>query len=259
MRDSSIIRGDYNSTPEVIKIDEKPVFDDLDYDLMDEKDSKKYIDDCKRLIRNSFEYREMVKYLRENMDMDQCSLYENVNNRETFKIKIHLHHHPFTLEDICRIVFKKRLQYGEELDTEDIAYEVMSIHYNCLVGLIPLSETVHELVHNKYIFIPMDKVYGKWLDFYNMYQEFMDEEMIATVQENIERSKNYVANDDELGILKQKYIYIDSSDLYDTPDDREVIEEMNQIVDDINKGNQNLHKVKRKMLKYPNQSNNSIF
>lgn len=260
MRDSSIIRDEYNNKPEVINIDEYPVFEGMDYDLMDEKDFKKYMKDIEKCVRSSMEYRAMVNFIRENMNMDKCAFYENVTNKESFKIRIELHHHPFTLYDICYIVFKKRLSYHEDIDIEDISEEVMFIHYNTLVGLIPLSQTVHELVHNKYLFIPIDRVYGNWEDFYNMYFPFMEESMIELVKENIERSKNYVETPEELAILGKKYIYIDASELYTTPDASTIINNMNDRISDIRneRDNDNI-KPNKKMIHYPNESNNSIF
>lgn len=259
MRDTSLIKGDFSSKPEIITIDEKPDFPDFEYDLMDEKDYKKYMKDLERTIRSTFEYRNMVSFLRENMDMDQCAFYENVNNRETFRIQIHLHHHPFTLYDICYIVLQKRLKYGESIDIEDVAYEVLSIHYNCLVGLIPLSETVHELVHNKYLFVPLDKVYGNWMKFRELYYQFIDEDMQKVIDENIERTRTYGMTEDEKMILNTKYVYVDASDLYTIPEDKEVIKEMKGIVKDINNGVDKAKEKKKPKLIRNYKSNNSIF
>ena len=79
----------------------------------------------------------MVKFLRENIGMNRCSFYENVNNVDTFKIKIHIHHEPLTLFDITKIVFTKRQYNHENLDEEMTSKEVMLLHFNLLVGLIP--------------------------------------------------------------------------------------------------------------------------
>lgn len=259
MRDSNIIRDNFDSVPEIIVIDEVPEYSHIDYDLSDEKDFKKFIIDVERMVRNSMEYKSMVKYLRENMNMNKCSFYENVNNIDTFKIKIHLHHHPFTLYDLSMIVYRKRSAYGEDIDVEDVAKEVMHLHYNMLVGLIPLAETPHQLVHNKYLFVPLDRVYGKWEDFYNMYQDFMDEEYISLIQENIEHTKAYKESEEELAVLNKKYIYLDITGAYDLPDFKSVIDSMNKKIAQINEQNNQIFKPKRKILHYENQSNNSIF
>ena len=42
-----------------------PDFELEDYDLMDDKDREKYIKDLERSIRSSYEYRQLVQYLRE--------------------------------------------------------------------------------------------------------------------------------------------------------------------------------------------------
>ena len=261
MRDSNIIKDDFNSEPEIIIIDEVPEYNHKDYDLYDEKDFKKYITDIERMVRNSIEYKNMVKYLRENMDMNKCSFYENVNNIDTFKIKIHIHHHPFTLYDLALIVYKKRSSYGEDIDVEDVAKEVMHLHYNMLVGLIPLAETPHQLVHNKYLFVPLDRVYGAWEDFYNMYSDFIEDDYKELINENIARTAAYKETEEELAVLNKKYIYLDITGAYDLPDFQAVINSMNKKIAQINEENNKRFDPtkKRKILYYENESNNSIF
>lgn len=218
----------YEGDHEIIKIDNLETFDIEEYDLNDPKEFKKYINRIeKSLCRNSFEYRELIKFLRSNMDMNKCSFYENVNNIDTFKIKIHLHHHPFTLYDICIIVFNKRIFFGEPLDEELIAKEVMYLHYNLLVGLIPLSETVHELVHNNYLFIPLDRVLGKFQEFINLYENYMTPEQLETLKNNIEYSKAYNEAEHK-DLLSTHYIYLDVSNSYNIPTYQEVIDIMNE-------------------------------
>ena len=156
--------------PEVIDIcyfdGDIPPFDIQDYASDDEEG---LIKDLENHIRGSFEYQEWVKYLREYMDMSKCSVFENINNMETFAIKIHLHHSPITLMELCVTVLQKRKFYRESLLIEAIAKEVMYLHYILVVGIIPLCETVHELVHNQYYFVPNTKVLGRYKEFEKMY------------------------------------------------------------------------------------------
>ena len=157
------------SDKDILVIDEIPQFNTPDYDLMDEKDFKKYLDDCEKIIRKSFEYTEFISYLRNYMDMNKCSFFQYVNNIDTFKIKIHIHHCPFSLFDIVRTVFNKRCFYHEPVEIEMVAKEVMYLHYFLMIGLIPLAETVHTLVHKQIIFIPLNKVCGNYEYFYDTY------------------------------------------------------------------------------------------
>ncbi len=206
----------------VIEIDYIPEYDLEDYDLMDSKEFNKYIFSIEKIVRGSFEYRQLITFLRENMDMNKCSFYENVNNIDTCKIKIHIHHHPFTLYDICLMVYNKRSFYGESLEEEMVAKEVMFLHYNLMVGLIPLAETVHELVHNNYLFIPLDKVMGNYQQFINMYEDFMSPEQIDVLERNIEYTKTYIEGKQN-HILSKNYVYIDLTGAYEMPALSEVI------------------------------------
>lgn len=225
---------------EILKIEgELPIFDMQDYDLFDDKDFKHYINDIERICRTSREYRKYIKFIRENMNMNQCSFLENVNNIDTFKIKIEIHHEPFSLFDLVMIVYNKRLRCGEELDDELVAKEVMLLHYNLLVGLIPLSETVHELVHNNYLFVPMDKVFGNVDIFYNLYYDFIPPDM----KDLYDTIKNYSENYDESlqrGVLQKKYIYIDTSDCYEQPNYEELVTIMDDKIKELKKKNYNV-------------------
>jgi len=205
-----------NSADEVIEITNMPEMDIQEYDLFDDKEFTKYINDAEKIVRSSFEYRMMTNYMRENLDMGRCSFYQNVSNEQSFKIKIELHHEPITLHDLCTIVFNKRNSYGESADIELLAKEVMYVHYLNLVGLIPLSITVHELVHNNYLFIPSDMVYGNYKKFVSEYGEFMEPEHIDTLN-RIEEATMLYNHATNIEVLDRKYIYVDASGAYNIP------------------------------------------
>jgi hypothetical protein len=234
-----------NDEVTILQINEIPEYDLKDWDLEDEKDFKKYMKTIENNIRHSYEYREMINFLRNNMDMNKCSFYENVNNIETYKIKIHIHHDPITLYDICLVIYNKRKYYGESLSEEMIAKEVMFVHYSLLVGLIPLAETVHELVHNQYLFVPTDRVMGKYRDFVNMYYEFFLPEQLDI----LERIENYSLewNDNYKYILNKNYVYIDLTGSYAFPKYEDVIGLLKNRVEEV-KENKTLrpliHKIK---------------
>lgn len=203
-----------NSEYTVLSIGELPEFDIQDYDLFDDKQFKRFMSDLERMIRTSFEYQTLVQYIRENMEMNSCAFYENVNNIETSKIKIHIHHDPLSLYDICLVVFNKRVAYQELLNIEMVAKEVMFLHYKLFFGLIPLSETVHELVHNNYLFVPTDKVLGNYREFVNLYKPFFPPEQLD-ILERIEALTYTVALNTD--ILKKSFVYIDDSGNYNFP------------------------------------------
>lgn len=181
-----------------------PVYTDKDYDLFDPKDKEKYIHDLERFVRNSIEYRNMISFLRENVNMNSCAFLNNVTNENSFKIRIEIHHSPFTLRDICTTIINKRINNNECLNIESVAYEVMYVHYCLMVGLVPLSETVHELVHSQYIFIPVDRVYGYYKEFikhYDVDQELLDK--LSELEKLSKESNNYK------DVLEKKYVEVD--------------------------------------------------
>ena len=195
---------------DIIKIPKDiPVMDIEDYDLFDDKEREKYINDLERHVRSSYEYRNMVQYLREYMNMNSCAFIPNITNEVNRKIKIELHHSPFTLRDICVTILNKRMKNNEMLTIESVAYEVMFVHYSLMVGLIPLSETVHQLVHSQYIFIPTDKVYGYYKNFVKTYNDYIDPELLDKLDELERLTIAGTYNDSYKEVLEKKYITID--------------------------------------------------
>ena len=195
---------------DIVKIPKDiPVMDIEDYDLFDDKEREKYINDLERHVRSSYEYRNMVQYLREYMNMNSCAFIPNITNEVNRKIKIELHHSPFTLRDICVTILNKRMKNNEMLTIESVAYEVMFVHYSLMVGLIPLSETVHQLVHSQYIFIPTDKVYGYYKNFVKTYNDYIDPELLDKLDELERLSIAGTYNDSYKEVLEKKYITID--------------------------------------------------
>lgn len=160
---------------------EIPICDFECYCLEDDKSYKHYIDDIEKSVRRSFEYRKFIAYIRDYMQMNQCAFIDGVDNTETFDIKIEIHHYPFSLHDITETVVKKRQYYKESLDVQMVAKEVMELHYKFMVGLIPLSETVHQIAHSSRIFIPTDKVMGRYNVFIDYYEPFIDPNLLEVL------------------------------------------------------------------------------
>lgn len=199
-----------------IVIDHLYPFDIADYDLTNDKDFRKYFFDIERICRNSFSYKRFISFLRDHLDMNSCTFFKNINNIDTYSIKIHLHHTPLTLFDLVTTVFKKRNAMKQPLNVNLVAKEVMYNHYRMMIGLIPLSETVHELVHNGYLFIPTNIVFGNYKKFVEVYGEYLDpqtKETLITAEQYTE-TYDYMK---ETKILKMNMVYIDPSGSYDFP------------------------------------------
>ena len=190
-----------------INLSQIPICDLQEYDLTDPKEFKKYMTNIEnRCCRGSFEYRRMVQFLREYMNMNRCSFMENVTNLTDFGVKIHLHHSPFTLYDIVNVIYLKRASMGETLECEMVAKEAMYMHYRLGVGLIPLSETVHDLVHNGYIFIPVQNVMGNYQLFYDLYEDFIPPETKDLYERILKFSEDF-NTELQNKVIQKSYVY----------------------------------------------------
>lgn len=223
MRNPELLNKFEINTNNIIKIDMLPEFNIQDYDFNDSKDTNSYIEDVKKIVRGSFEYRAMIRYLRENMNMNRSAFFTNVDASIMHKVKIEIHHDPFDLHSICYIIFKRRKANGESLDIEATAKEVMYVHYKKMVGLIPLTQTEHELVGNGYMFIPTTRVFGLYNKFVELYEPYMEPEELDTLERIETATANYSEeNDPALLLLKKNFIYFDIDGAYRLPEMNEV-------------------------------------
>ena len=205
-----------DSDGKVFHIGQLPDYEQEDYDFSNPKDLERFIKDVKSEVRSSFEYREMVKYLREHAGMDRSGLSPEISNTDSKRIKIEIHHTPFVLEDIVRIVYEKRLSNHESLSVQMVAKEVMECHYKCMVGLYPLTATEHELVHNGYLFIPPSSVFGRYDMFMKEYDQYIDPADKETI-EDIENYEKSFDQNEQNKIIAQSSIYLDPNGAYTMP------------------------------------------
>ena len=111
------------------------------------------------------EYKEYIRFLKRNTDFRRCTILKGLNTNNGKRYSIELHHEPFTLFDIVETVLNKREMLGEKIEPLSIADEVMALHYDGKVGLIHLSTTMHQLVHDDKIFIPLQYIYQSYNEF----------------------------------------------------------------------------------------------
>lgn len=184
----------------------KPTPIERTYLIVNDKDRVKLIKSVERIVRSSLEYKQYIKFLKEEIDMTCCSFFENVNN-DTPRVKLEVHHEPFTLFDITAIVLSRFLNNEEPINPLKISEEVMLLHYRNMVGLIPLSSTVHGLVHDGRIVIPLQCVYGDYMSFIDEYYDYIPEDVLGALQAKIELSKDIQSVD--TSILNKRYVYLD--------------------------------------------------
>lgn len=176
------------------------------YDVEDDKSYQKLIKKIERFVRSSLEYREYIDFLKSEINMNQCALFSNLDRTEMSGISLEIHHSPLTLYDITSIVTNKHIMDNKKINPLRIAEEVMKLHFMGKVGLIPLSVTVHQLVHNGDVFIPLDKVYGNISGFISEYKEAFTQEQKDLLYQNINMTENLINYSP--AVLERNYTYL---------------------------------------------------
>ena len=200
-----------NANSEFIKRIKTTIPDDMVYSpiLNNEKDRVKFIKRCEKVIRSSMEYRDYIQYLKENVDMAHCAFYQKVSSNDSKRVKIEIHHEPFTLYDYVEVVVDRFITEGLPLNDLMISDEIMELHYNNQVGLIPLSKTIHEVVHNSNkIVIPLNMVYGDYASFLSdpKYESYV-EDLYDKLEVKLNASKN--VTEETFDALRKEFTYLE--------------------------------------------------
>lgn len=168
---------DQSVKEELLSLFSVPVF-------YDEKDEENYTKKVIKLIRSSYEYSLWRNYINETFDLKRC-----VFTGED-KAKIELHHYPLSLRDYTIIALDTLLQTYDrkDINTFIVAKEVLKMHFDLHVGIVPLIETLHDKYHKENFLIPKEWIFGEWK--YYISQEckyYVREEFI----EKIKKAENY--------------------------------------------------------------------
>lgn len=200
-----------------IDIEEKP--ERPIYVFRNERERVKFIKMCESIIRKSMEYKEYIKFLKQNMDMNKCIVLKGLNIENGKRYSIEIHHEPFTLFDIVETVISKREENDESINPFFIADEVMELHYDEKVGLVPLAKTMHQLVSDDKIFIPLQLIYHKYDKFYEEYEMYMSQRLKEKIDLKVSLSLKCGNILSDVLDPEFTYINIDGFDFPEVPDE----------------------------------------
>lgn len=194
-----------------IKIEKYATPEEMEYNvtLATDRDQAKFIKRVETLVRTSMEYRDYINFLKDYVNMKHCAFFNNIENSQGSKVRIEIHHEPLTLFDIVQTVLNKHLDEGIPINDLFIADEVMELHYKNQVGLIPLSKSVHQIVHNGTdIIIPLNMVYGEYAKFIEEYNDYLDESVVSKLERKINETKT-INTEKIADKLTPQYIYVE--------------------------------------------------
>lgn len=167
-----------------ISVDEKP--QRIVHLITNNRSRDKFIKQIEKLIRSSDEYKSYIKFLKDKMHMNRCYVNPTIMSANGKKYSIEIHHEPFTLYDLVDIEIMRREKEGIALDKFSIAEAVMALHYDGLVGLIPLSKTQHQLVHSSKVFIPLQHIYQDFYKYYEIFSDVLESEECSHIKQKLD-------------------------------------------------------------------------
>lgn len=170
---------------EIIEIDEleKPE-SCMKYETL----SKKIISNIEKVVRQSYHYKIFIFYLKSVLNLNECAFYEGYSISNGLSVE--LHHSPFTLYEYVYAVAKRHLDRDGYFRIMHVASEVSKLHYQFLVGLVPLNPTCHKLVHSQSLKIHPDLVNGYWETFYEKYQDWASDSLKKTMESAVFEKNN---------------------------------------------------------------------
>lgn len=193
--------------PDFTKYRDKEFYDTVD--LEDDKTRTRFIKDIERIIRTSLEYRNFIKYLKTDAMLNYCTIMNKLPSEIQNSIKIEFHHHPITLYDIVDTKIKKYFDNNKEGELKVtrliIANEVMLEHYLGLIGLIPLTISMHQLAHAGQNILKPKDVVGNYTEWIKQNALHIDHHILKRVEEFINLPEEVVVEN-----IKE-YFKLDSS------------------------------------------------
>lgn len=178
-----------------------------------DKDRHKFVNRVERIVRSSLEYRDYIQFLKEHVGLDSCIFFQNVTNgvgARKSRVSVEMHHEPFTLYDIVNVIVSKYKDEGLPINDLNIADEVMALHYENKVGLVPLSKTAHQIVHNSTkLLVPLNMCYGNYSQFLEEYEPYISDEMYDKLERKMNMTSQLTPESFEAITKEFTYLEID--------------------------------------------------
>ena len=157
------------------------------------EENVRFIKKIEALVRGSREYKSYISYLRNDLNMNRCSFLPNLDF-STDEVGLEMHHCPITLYTLVDVVITHRLARGQAVTSLSVADEVMRMHFENKVGLVPLCRSAHKLVHSGGLIVHPLMVHGDYLGFLRSYPDGVSEELVAQLLAFINVDETAVAN-----------------------------------------------------------------
>ena len=188
----------------------------------------RFIKKCESNIRKSKRYKKYkLRLLKKGINM--CAIFGNITDD---KAELEMHHGPiFTLWDYIEITINYFYLNNIPINTFSIANQVLKDHFDDLIQVVMVSETIHKMIHNSNskLKISIESAWGDIVSYLNKYKG-----CISPI--HFSKINNYFdipLNNRDLDIIKYKITKWNDIEI---PDKLPTIEEIRKIKNDKIKG-----------------------
>jgi hypothetical protein len=153
-----------------------------------EAEYKKFVNNCKNMIRKSIEYKLWRKYIVDILGVDKCM----ITQEHISQLQICVHHNIPSMSMLIKALVNKKLTENKNFCTFDICTEAIELHFKNKIGYVTLIESMHEKFHNGFLSIPISLVRGDYNYFIENYSKYLDESDIEEIQARLSVTESNV-------------------------------------------------------------------
>jgi len=150
-------------------------------DFDNEKLLTRFVKNCERLIRNSYEYRLWKNYIIDVLNINNCAITEESGEELT----IELHHHIPSLFTFVKTIIIEHIENEREFSTFDICLKAIELHFQNRLGYVTLIKSMHEKFHKGFLDIPIDLVRGNYNYFLEEYKDYIPDEDMEIINSRL--------------------------------------------------------------------------
>lgn len=158
--------------------------------LSNTNERHRFIKKTESIIRKSIQYKAYKKKLMDS-GINMCAILGNITDD---KAKIEMHHGPiFTLWDYVEISLQYLYKNNQPISTFRIADLVLSDHFDDIIQVVMISESVHKTVHNpsnNTLNIPLESAWGDLVGYLEKYKGCFDYKHFAKLNDYLGLNRN---------------------------------------------------------------------
>lgn len=151
-----------------------------------EADYKKFINNCKKIVRGCLEYKQWKNYIIDVLGVNTCM----ITDERIDECPIEVHHHIPSMYVLISALINKHVEKEERFSTFDIAQRAIELHFQNKIGYVTLISDLHKKFHNGYLKIPKEMIRGDYDFFLKEYGSFVDDDDMDSINQRLSVTMN---------------------------------------------------------------------